>query len=156
MRAIDPDSWEDCLWWFEDSPETIEVMGKQKREIVEWAEDKGKTVREGIEWFLQLEKARKWNREKSEKDFIALRRSMILNIRERENQVRSWLAEKGERLERDPVYASFFDHQKEQVVVELLKAKIPLAAIIRCTEIAPEDILTIRMKCEEEKIALGS
>ncbi|MGO0063627.1 hypothetical protein ACTID9_27145 [Brevibacillus fluminis] len=156
MRAFDPDSWDDCLWWFEDSPETIEVMGKQKRDILEWAQQKGKTVRESIEWFLQLEKARKWNREKGEKDFLATRRAAILDIQERENKVKAWLAEKGKRLENDPVYADYFNYQKEQIVLELLKAKISIPAIIRCTEIAPEEILQIRTKSEEEKLALGT
>jgi hypothetical protein len=142
------------LWWFEDSPETIEIMSKQKPEIIEWSQDKGKTVREGIEWFLQMEKARKWNREKAEKDFLAVRRSIIVDIQERENMVKAWLAEKGERLENHDIYTGFFHHQKEEVVIELLKAKISIAAIIRCTEIAPEEILKIRMKYEEEKIAL--
>lgn len=154
MRSINPDSWEDCLYWFEDVPEMIDIMNKQKAEIVQWAREADKSLREGIEWFHQLEKARRLNRERGQREFLLARRKMMEEIQEREGVVREWLAARGERLEDHAVYTEFFTHQKTEVVKELLQAKIPLGAIIRCTEIAPQEIMGIRLQMEEEKALL--
>ena len=51
---LDPNSWQDAEWWFEDEPEVFEFMKKNEDKITQYALENGMTIKEGIDYLFKV------------------------------------------------------------------------------------------------------
>lgn len=48
MIKLDPNSWLDAEWWFEDEPDVFNFMQENKEEIIEYSIECDMTIRDAI------------------------------------------------------------------------------------------------------------
>ena len=54
MIKLDPNSWQDVEWWFEDEPEVFEFMRENEDKITQYALENGMTIKDGIRYLFKV------------------------------------------------------------------------------------------------------
>lgn len=151
MKSMDPTSWEDCRWWFEDTPEALAIMDKYETEIRVWAAEKQENLLVAIQSFVERAQHRELSRKKWEMDYISEKRSLILRIKEAEMKEREALRGKGLTQDVPSDGPSKYDEIKREIALEILQEGFGVGITIRCTELAPSEVLALRLKLESER-----
>lgn len=51
---LNPNSWQDALYWFEDESEVFEFMKENENKITQYALENGMTIRDGIRYLFKV------------------------------------------------------------------------------------------------------
>ena len=54
MIKLNPNSWQDAEWWFEDEPEVFEFMREHEDMIIQYALENGMNIRDGIDYLFKI------------------------------------------------------------------------------------------------------
>jgi len=54
MIKLNPYSWQDAEWWYEDEPEVFEFMRDNEDMIVKYAMENGMTIKAGIDYLFKV------------------------------------------------------------------------------------------------------
>lgn len=53
MIELDPNSWLDAEWWYEDEPEIIKFMQDHEFEIKQYVREHNITIKDGIDYLYE-------------------------------------------------------------------------------------------------------
>jgi len=54
LIKLNPNSWQDAEYWFEDEPEVFEFMRNNEDMIIKYSFENGMTIRDGIKYLFKI------------------------------------------------------------------------------------------------------
>jgi len=54
MIKLNPNSWQDAEYWFEDESEVFEFMKNNEDMIIQYSLENGMNIRDGIEYLFKI------------------------------------------------------------------------------------------------------
>ena len=54
LIKLNPNSWEDAEWWYEDEPEVFKFMRENEDKIIKYSLENDMTIRDGISYLFKV------------------------------------------------------------------------------------------------------